>query len=325
LLAPHDAQALGLPATETIAAFAPVREGAHRRWSVAVLDPTSILRSQERAITLQVAAVGAILALALSILSAYLVLTARRVIAYQERLRAAEQLVRAEKLATVGVLAAGIAHEIGTPLAVVRGRAQRIAEKLGPEHAQTDGAATIVREIDRVSRTVRELLDYARPSAARTVTVSPASVARWVVELLEVEARSRQVSLGLDLAQALPDVAANPDQLEQVLVNVILNALDACSPGGQVLLRAREGDPRGLALEVEDDGAGIPDELRNRIFDPFFTTKKRGKGTGLGLTVVEQLVRSHGGRIEVASAVGQGTRVRILWPLAVSPREERHG
>jgi signal transduction histidine kinase len=440
-VAAADSVALGLAESDAVAAYAPIRDVGKRHWAVAVLVSTNILRSRERAITLQLAGVGATLALALSILSGYLVLNARRVIAVQERLRAAEQvahhrekaekilenvpvavialnhrlevsglnraahdavplfalgrplddafpqaapgaleplraavrearttgkvqsvvaqplalsgvdtyfavhvvplehplpdvsvllvladltelralssqLVRAEKLATVGVLAAGIAHEIGTPLGIVRGRAERIGSKLGPEHPLTPGAQTIVEEIDRISRIIRELLDYSRLAKASTISVSLDGVAANVMELLAVEARSREVSLFLDLAPRVPPVAADPDQLQQVLVNLVMNGLHACSFGGRVTLRAGMVDGERVAIEVEDDGAGIPDDLRNRVFDPFFTTKKRGKGTGLGLTVAAQLVRNHGGDIQLESTVGRGTLVRVLWPLA---------
>ena len=237
-------------------------------------------------------------------------------------------LVRAEKLATVGVLAAGIAHEIGTPLAVVRGRAERISEKLGAAHPQGEDGRTIVDEIDRISRTVRELLDYSRPTAPNTAPVAFEGVARMVLELLSLEARARGVSLRVEVPEPLPPIAADPDQLRQVLVNVALNAIHACFRGGSVTLRAALDRAGRLAIEVEDDGAGIPEELRPRVFDPFFTTKKRGEGTGLGLTIAAQLVRAHGGEIDLESAVGRGTRVRIAWPLAAAAaaeREELHG
>jgi signal transduction histidine kinase len=143
------------------------------------------------------------------------------------------------------------------------------------------------------------------------------------VGLLAVEARSRKVSLGFEVAGPLLPVAADPEQLRQVLVNLALNALHACSPGGTVMLRARfDEDGRRAILEVADDGAGIPDDLRHRVFDPFFTTKKRGKGTGLGLTVASQIVRNHGGEIELDSTVGRGTRVLVRWPLGSRRTEE---
>ncbi|RJS24959.1 histidine kinase [Corallococcus sp. H22C18031201] len=241
------------------------------------------------------------------------------------------QLLRAEKLATVGVLAAGIAHEIGTPLGVVRGRAEYVLGKLGAEHPQSPGVAVIIEQIDRVSRTLRQLLDFSRlrPAMLRPVALGP--IARDVHELLRVEAERRQLHLELEVPEALPALAADPDQLQQVLVNLALNACDACAAGGTVRVSASVPDgadagPWGLvALRVNDNGCGIPRESLNQVFDPFFTTKKRGQGTGLGLTMVAHVVRNHGGRVELESEPGRGTQVSVFWPAARPPdTEERH-
>jgi two-component system sensor histidine kinase HydH len=241
------------------------------------------------------------------------------------------QLLRAEKFATVGVLAAGIAHEIGTPLGVVRGRAEYVLGKLGSAHPQTAGVAVIIEQIDRVSRTIRQLLDFSRlqPAAVRPVALGP--LLRDVSELLRLEAERRQVRIEWELAEGLPAIAADPDQLQQVLVNLTLNACDACSAGGRVLLSAAapDGSSAGawglVPLTVQDDGCGIPPESLNQVFDPFFTTKKRGQGTGLGLTVVAHVVRNHGGRVELQSEPGRGTCVTLLWPAAGPPAaEEQH-
>jgi signal transduction histidine kinase len=147
-----------------------------------------------------------------------------------------------------------------------------------------------------------------------------------VAELLAFEARTRHVTLAVRIAPDLAPLSANPDQLKQVLVNLVLNALHACTAGGHVTLRAAaDAGARRATLEVVDDGAGIPEALRHRVFDPFFTTKKRGKGTGLGLTMAAQIVRNHGGEIDLTSAVGRGTRVVVKWPLASSGAEESDG
>ncbi|SEU29177.1 sensor histidine kinase [Stigmatella erecta] len=241
------------------------------------------------------------------------------------------QLLRAEKLATVGVLAAGIAHEIGTPLGVVRGRAEYVLGKLGAAHPQAAGVGVIVDQIDQVSRTIRQLLDFSRlqPAVARPVALS--RLLRDVYELLRLEAERRQVVLELDVPEGLPLLAADPDQLQQALVNLVLNACDACSAGGRVHLSATapDGSSAGawgfVTLLVRDDGCGIPAESRNQVFDPFFTTKKRGQGTGLGLAIVAQIVRNHGGRVELESEPGQGTCFTLLWPVAgPATVEERH-
>jgi signal transduction histidine kinase len=133
-----------------------------------------------------------------------------------------------------------------------------------------------------------------------------------VEELLGPQASKRQVALRRDVSASLPRFSADPDQIQQILVNLALNAIDACDRGGEVTLRATS---RGtdVVLEVQDTGQGIPAEIRNQIFDPFFTTKKRGQGTGLGLWVVAQLLRSQSAEIAIDSTVGKGTIMRITW------------
>ncbi|HEY3356556.1 MAG TPA: ATP-binding protein [Polyangia bacterium] len=238
------------------------------------------------------------------------------------------QLVRAEKLATVGTLAAGIAHEIGTPLGVVRGRAAYVLNKLGRDHAQAPGVQVIIDEIDHVAATLRQLLDVARVRPAVVRAVSVALVAQAVVDRLETEAQHRSVSLQLDVADLLPRVAADPEQLEQVLVNLVMNACDADEAGGHVTIRARTEDAaepaswRRVRIDVVDDGRGIAPENRHQVFDPFFTTKKPGRGTGLGLAIAAQIVRNHGGEIDLESAPGHGTCVTVWWPTL--PSEDQH-
>jgi len=238
-------------------------------------------------------------------------------------LRALEsQLLRAERLSTVGVLAAGIAHEIGTPLGVVRSRAEYARGKLGADHPQARGLEVIVAEVDRVSRTIRQLLDFARvrPAQARPVVVG--EVAERVRELLHLEAERRRVKLVVDCAQAARPVMADPDELQQVLINLVMNALDAGARNGVRIEAQPEGagadgvDGSRIRITVHDDGAGIAPEHLNLVFDPFFTTKKRGQGTGLGLAVAAQIVRNHGGEIELDSTLGVGTTVTLLWPAA---------
>ncbi|MCC6748784.1 MAG: histidine kinase [Deltaproteobacteria bacterium] len=241
-----------------------------------------------------------------------------------------DQLLRAEKLATVGVLAAGIAHEIGTPLGVVRGRAEYVLGKLGPDHSQARGVQVIIEQIDHVTSTLRQLLDFSRVKSAVVRPVAVQAVVRTVLEFLRLETQQRRISTFNEVSETLPDVAADPDQLQQVFVNLIMNACDACAPGGRVTIRGRlDATPSAVAcpcvrIEVVDDGHGIPAENRNQVFDPFFSTKKKGVGSGLGLAIVAQIVRNHRGAIELESEPGRGTCVTLLWPTvaSVAPREE---
>ena len=235
------------------------------------------------------------------------------------------QLLRAEKLATVGVLAAGIAHEIGTPLGVVRGRAEYLLGKLGEGHAQAPAIRVMVDQIDVVSRTIRQLLDFSRVKPGLVQPVDVAPVARAVAELLRFEAERRKVAVDVDVPEGLPPALADADQLQQVLVNLVMNACDACKPGGRVHLEARRAEQAGpgdlvaLRIAITDDGCGIAPEHREQVFDPFFTTKKRGQGTGLGLTIAAQIVRNHGGQIELESEPSRGTRVTLAWPAVRRP------
>jgi signal transduction histidine kinase len=242
-----------------------------------------------------------------------------------------DQLLRAEKLATVGVLAAGVAHEMGTPLGVIRGRAESMLSKLdGVEGSQSRGLGAIIEQIDRVSRIIRQLLDLSRLQPAKARAVSLAPLVRGLQELLNVEAERRRVRLEVDVPEQLPALAADTDQLQQVLLNLTLNACDACGAGGHVRLSAAplRGESPGtgamVELRIQDDGCGIAPEHLHQVFDPFFTTKKRGQGTGLGLTVVAQIVRNHGGRVEIDSEPGRGTCVTLRWPVAAPNWEEQH-
>ncbi|NBD11924.1 MULTISPECIES: ATP-binding protein [Corallococcus] len=243
-----------------------------------------------------------------------------------------DQLLRAEKLATVGVLAAGVAHEIGTPLGIIRGHAEYMLQKVGgTEHPQGRGLNAIVTQIDRVSRIIRQLLDLSRLQPARAAAVPLAPVVRGLQELLDMEAERRHVHFELDVPERLPCLSADADQLQQVLLNLALNACDACSEGGRVKVSATAfagGDTPTLEMveiRIQDDGRGIAPEHLHQVFDPFFTTKKRGQGTGLGLSVVAQIVRNHGGQIGVDSEPGRGTVVTLRWPVAAAPNwEERH-
>jgi signal transduction histidine kinase len=222
--------------------------------------------------------------------------------------------LHSEKLVTAGQLAAGIAHEIGTPLNVARGRAELALSRLGTDHPQAPSQRVIIDEVDRVTRLIRQLLDYVRPSPAELRAVDLAAAVDRVGTLLGPQANERGVALAIDAAGALNMVRADPDHVQQIIVNLVMNALDACPRGGRVEVRARPAPAGGAVLEVADDGPGIPLETRTHVFDPFFTTKKRGQGTGLGLWIVAQLVRSHGGEIELTAGPASGTLVRITWP-----------
>jgi two-component system, NtrC family, sensor histidine kinase HydH len=228
--------------------------------------------------------------------------------------RIEDRLLQSEKLVTVGQLAAGIAHEIGTPLTIVRARAELAITRMGAEHALAGDQKIIVEQIDHVTKQISQLLDYVRSSPRREGAIDVGVALESIADLLHAESVKRDVVLSVDVRRPLAALRADPGQFQQVIVNLAVNALDACEKGGRVTLRARDGGKDRIVIEVEDDGHGIDPAIKTQIFDPFFTTKKRGRGTGLGLWVVAQLVHVHGGEIELDTGRVLGTLVRLTWP-----------
>jgi signal transduction histidine kinase len=225
------------------------------------------------------------------------------------------QLVHATKMAAVGQLAAGVSHEINNPLSIILGFAKSMEKRLGERDQQFRlPVESILREAVRCRNLIQELLTFSRAAASTMELVNVPAVLRGARNALEPRARAQATQLRLDLGESIPPMKANPDQLEQVLVNLAQNALDAQQRGGEVVLRLRRYAELGVLIEVEDDGPGIPEDIRYRIFEPFFTTKEVGQGTGLGLSLVYEIIQQHGGAIEVVSEVGQGTTMRVIFP-----------
>ncbi len=245
---------------------------------------------------------------------------------------ARRSMVRAERLASVGTLAAGVAHEVGNPLAAILGLSEFLEQELAalaerePELAE---ARAIVERIHaqtlRIHKIIRDLLDYSRTrSQGAAQGCDVAAVARRTQRLLEPQPRLRGLDLQLDLAEPLPAVALEEDRLEQVLVNLLLNAADALRDGaaaGQdgsarlaVAARVDSEDPERVEIVVSDNGPGMAPEVQQRAFDPFFTTKEPGRGTGLGLAICERIVADAGGELRIDSAPGEGTRVVLRLP-----------
>ncbi len=226
--------------------------------------------------------------------------------ANEELRRTQEALVRSEKLATVGHLAAGMAHELGNPLAAVLGYLELLQADL-PPGAQREMAAHALKEVGRMDALVRELLDYAAPSRGMVERFDPALTLREALTLLEHQGRlgGRAVATA-QLPADLPPVSGVRAKLLQVFVNLLLNALDASAPE-QPLTLAGGSEGNGVWLAVRDAGAGMEPETLGHIFDPFYTTKAPGRGRGLGLAVCQRVVTEMGGRIAVESTPGQGS------------------
>jgi signal transduction histidine kinase len=222
----------------------------------------------------------------------------------------------AENLASVATLVAGLAHEIGTPMGVIRGHAEALEGAVSSEKAQWR-VRTIRDQIDRISAIIQSLLNVARPRQDVRVPVQVASVADTAIAFLSEKLRMRSVRIERDFEPA-PPVLGDPDKLQQLLLNLLLNAIDAMPDGGPLTVAIR---PHGEEVEiaVRDAGVGIPAADLANVFQPFFSTKPAGRGSGLGLVVAEGIVADHGGHIEVSSVVGEGTEFTIRLPVAPQP------
>ncbi len=241
----------------------------------------------------------------------------------QSELRSLEQqLVRAEKLITVGVLSAGIAHEIGSSLAVIRGRAQQVLRVVG-DGPRAEDLRVIIKQIDHIASTIRQVLDFSRRQPIDRHAVAFDAIVDRARALLQWKLEVKHVGVEVKIEQGMPMLSADPDQLQQVLVNLLLNACDASEDWDRVTIAARLAGEGAVRIEIADRGCGISPEHMNAVFDPFFTTKKRGEGTGLGLPIAAGIVRNHGGQIHLTSAPGKGTTVAVTWPAALSAAKGR--
>jgi len=223
-------------------------------------------------------------------------------------------LLRSERLATVGRLAAGLAHEVGNPLGAIAGYAEvaRARVPRGAEPELGESIARIATAASRIDRTVRDLLDFARPVPPSILPLDLGAAVEGALRLARVQARFRGVEVALDLPPGLPPVLADEHQLSQVFLNLFLNAGDAMEGAGRVEVHARAGADDGrVSVEVQDSGPGIPTADLPRVFDPFFTTKEPGQGTGLGLAVCHGILEALGGEIAAASPPGGGARFTL--------------
>ncbi len=243
----------------------------------------------------------------------------RDLVAETERtLELEDDVRRMETLAVAGRLATSFAHEVGTPLNIISGRAEYLLDRLPPDDPSRHDLSAIVAQIDRISGIIAGLLDTVRPQKAALAPVQLSEVFDRIVPLMAHAARRRDVALEADTVAELTPLLADANQLQQVLINLILNAIEASAAGGRVEVTARgedrDGRP-GVTIAVTDTGPGVPAELRTAVFTPFFTTKPRGEGTGLGLAICRDIVRDHGGTIEVADHAGGASFV--VWLPAV--------
>jgi signal transduction histidine kinase len=225
-----------------------------------------------------------------------------------------ERARAAEHLASIGTLVAGLAHEIGTPMGVIQGHAKLLESKVSDEQAQWR-LRTIQEQIARISKIIQSLLNMARPSRAARAPVELAPLLEETLAFVREKLARRGIAAQDSYAEAA-SVRADRERLQQVFLNLFLNAADAMPDGGVLEVTLAPKGDREVAVEVADTGCGIPDSDLEHVFDPFFTTKDAGEGNGLGLSVVRNIVTEHGGAITVESRPGQGTRFRIVLPVA---------
>jgi signal transduction histidine kinase len=240
-----------------------------------------------------------------------------------------ERLFQTEKLATIGQIAAEIAHEVGTPLNVIAGRARGMARKAENPQAVEKSATIIAEQTSRITRIIQRLLDFSRRKVGvpELEDVNLNTIALSTMEFLESKLTAAAVKHKLSRAEGLPAVKGNSDQLQQVLMNLILNAIQAMPDGGslsvetQLVTRRRPGlemapEQRMVVVTVSDTGAGISEEELDKIFEPFYSSRTREGGTGLGLAVVHGIVKEHDGWIEVHPGAAGGTEFQVYLPAA---------
>jgi PAS domain S-box-containing protein len=235
-----------------------------------------------------------------------------------QRERMEEQMSQTEKLTSLGLLAAGVAHEVNTPLAVISNYIQMLAKQMPESDPRHSIIEKIVKQTFRASEIVNNLLNFSRTGAAETANVDVNRVVEDTLALVSHPLKTSQIQVVKNLSDGLPAVRGSANKLQQVFLNLFLNARDAMPSGG--ILEVRTNAHNGsVEIEVVDTGAGIPREHIHRIFDPFFTTKASGRGTGLGLSVSYGIIKEHAGKVDVRSAPGKGTSFHVEFPAVRKP------
>src|SRR5450759_2986522 len=246
-----------------------------------------------------------------------------------QELRCAQaETVRGEKLASVGLLASGVAHELNNPLTGILTFSHLVRQKMQDKSPDAEDMELVIRETKRCAVIIKRLLDFAREKLPEKKFTDLNQVIDDTVRIVEQPAHLRDIEITVDLDRTLPPIWIDADQIKQVIMNMVVNAQHAVEEKGSIAISTRRSpDPRApatepkpmVAISIVDTGCGIPETNLRRIFDPFFTSKDVGKGTGLGLSVSHGIVEAHGGLIEVESKVGEGSTFRVLLPLTPPP------
>ncbi|HXK94892.1 MAG TPA: ATP-binding protein, partial [bacterium] len=232
-----------------------------------------------------------------------------------------ERVRRQDRLAALGHMAAGVAHEIRNPLGIIRGSAELLKKRFAHQPEEAGLSDFILEEVARLSRVVNDFLLFARPPAPHLDEVRAEELFTEIADYFEKQPAREKYPLVMEPADGVPALAMDLKLGRQIFLNLFLNAQEAMPEGGTITVRARAYSPREVAVEVIDEGMGIPPDRIDKIFDPFFTMKENG--TGLGLSLVYQLMSSHGGRVEVESTPGQGSVFRLIFPAYEALMAER--
>jgi signal transduction histidine kinase len=237
--------------------------------------------------------------------------------AYQKLRNTFEQLRKADRLAALGQLSAGIAHEIRNPLGSIKGSIEILEKEISPDSERFEFVQIIKEEVKRLNSIVESFLKFARPPKPRLQSTSINDLVESTLILLKKRAQEGRIEIRKELSANLPAIDLDRDQMRQVLLNVVLNSSDSMPDGGMLEIKTGMGNSgRHITVDISDSGVGISDEELNRIFDPFFTTK--AQGTGLGLSISHQLIQNHGGTITAQKNKYKGLTFHIELPLAVS-------
>ena len=331
-----EAAQLGLPTRTAWAGLARVDGGASGSWEIAAIASAQRQRDRERAAARRLVASVSVAAVLVLTFGGFAMRQQRKELLLERELAVAalqergdERLQRAGRMAALGTLAIGVAHEIATPLGVIAGRAEQLVPRADDDRTRR-GLAAILEQVKRIDEVIRGLLGLARGDAPAGDQVEPVLAVEAAVALVEHRFKKAGVPLRREVAPGLPAINGDARLIEHALCNLLLNACDACRGGGEVVVRAsvRHDPPKQqIVFTVADTGAGISQADLSRVVEPLFTTKPVGEGTGLGLAIAREIVSSHRGELALAPGPAGGTVVTVWLPAAAAAvaGKENHG
>jgi signal transduction histidine kinase len=327
-----EAAQLGLPTRTAWAGLAHVDGGAAGGWEIAAVASAQRQRDRERTASRRLVGGVAVAAVLVLAFGGFAMRQQRKELLLERELAVAslqergdERLQRASRIAALGTLAIGVAHEIATPLGVIAGRAEQLLPRTDDDRTRR-GLQAILDQVKRIDEVIRGLLGLARGAAPAGDQVAPGAAVDAAVALVEHRFKKAGVPLTREVAPALPPINGDARLIEHALVNLLLNACDACRGGGQVVVRAgvRHDPPqRQVVFTVSDTGTGISSADLSRVLEPLFTTKPVGEGTGLGLAIAREIISSHRGELALGPGPSGGTVVTVWLPAATEAAAEK--